>query len=109
MLVLTARDTLSDRIAGLDGGADDYLVKPFALEELTARIRALIRRHNNQSDNLLTIDELALDSTHRQVFRHGERLELTPKEYALLARLMMKAGSPRRHWLCQRKIIRRTL
>ncbi len=94
VLILTARDTLSDRIIGLDSGADDYLIKPFALEELNARIRALIRRHNNQSINLLTVDDLSLDTTHRQVFRQGELLELTPKEYALLARLMMKAGSP---------------
>ncbi|WP_294907004.1 two-component system response regulator PmrA [Tatumella sp. UBA2305] len=94
VLILTARDTLSDRIIGLDSGADDYLIKPFALEELNARIRALIRRHNNQSINLLTVDDLSLDTTHRQVFRGEELLELTPKEYALLARLMMKAGSP---------------
>lgn len=94
VLILTARDTLSDRIIGLDSGADDYLIKPFALEELNARIRALIRRHNNQSINLLTVEDLSLDTTHRQVFRGGELLELTPKEYALLARLMMKAGSP---------------
>ena len=94
VLVLTARDTLSDRIAGLDSGADDYLIKPFALEELTARIRALIRRHNNQSDNRLAVNDLLLDSTSRQIFREGERLDLTPKEYALLSRLMMKAGLP---------------
>ncbi len=94
VLVLTARDTLSDRISGLDSGADDYLIKPFALEELTARIRALIRRHNNQSDNRLIVNDLVLDVTYRQVFREGERLELTPKEYALLSRLMMKAGMP---------------
>ncbi|KFD19009.1 BasR/PmrA family transcriptional regulator [Tatumella ptyseos ATCC 33301] len=94
VLILTARDTLSDRITGLDSGADDYLIKPFALEELTARIRALIRRHNNQSDNRLIVNDLVLDVTYRQVFREGKRLELTPKEYALLARLMMKAGMP---------------
>ena len=73
VLILTARDTLTDKIAGLDVGADDYLVKPFALEELHARIRALLRRHNNQGE---------------------EELILTPKEYALLSRLMLKAGSP---------------
>ncbi|HGE1344480.1 TPA: response regulator transcription factor [Salmonella enterica subsp. enterica serovar Typhimurium] len=73
VLILTARDTLNDRITGLDVGADDYLVKPFALEELHARIRALLRRHNNQGESELT---------------------LTPKEYALLSRLMLKAGSP---------------
>lgn len=94
VLILTARDTLDDRISGLDDGADDYLVKPFALEELTARIRALIRRHHNHSVNLLTVADLQLDTTHRQVFRSGMALDLTPKEYALLARLMMKAGSP---------------
>ena len=89
VLILTARDTVEDRISGLDTGADDYLVKPFALEELNARIRALLRRHNNQGDNEMAVGNLRLNITRRLVW-----LDLTPKEYALLSRLMMKAGSP---------------
>ena len=81
VLILTARDTLSDRISGLDTGADDYLVKPFALEELNARIRALLRRHNNQADSELTNGNLRLNLTRRQVWLSEELLELTPKEY----------------------------
>ncbi len=94
VLILTARDTVSERIAGLDAGADDYLIKPFALDELLARIRALIRRHVNQGDSNIIFGELALDMTHRQIFHEGERLNLTPKEYAILSRLMLKAGNP---------------
>lgn len=94
VLILTARDTLSDRISGLDTGADDYLVKPFALEELNARIRALLRRHNNQADSELTNGNLRLNLTRRQVWLSEELLELTPKEYALLSRLLMKVGTP---------------
>ncbi|WES69900.1 two-component system response regulator PmrA [Superficieibacter sp. HKU1] len=94
VLILTARDTVGDRIAGLDTGADDYLIKPFALDELNARIRALLRRHHNQGDSELTIDNLTLNVTRRQVWLEGQLLELTPKEYALLSRLMLKAGSP---------------
>ena len=86
VLILTARDTLADRISGLDTGADDYLVKPFALEELNARIRALLRRHNNQADSELTNGNLRLNLTRRQVWLSEELLELTPKEYALLSR-----------------------
>lgn len=94
VLILTARDTVSDRITGLDTGADDYLVKPFALEELNARVRALLRRHNNQGDNEITIGDLTLNVTRRLVSLGETQLELTPKEYALLSRLMAKAGSP---------------
>lgn len=94
VLILTARDTLSDRISGLDTGADDYLIKPFALEELNARIRALLRRHNNQADSELSNGNLRLNLTRRQVWLTESLLELTPKEYALLSRLMMKVGTP---------------
>lgn len=94
VLILTARDTVNDRISGLDTGADDYLIKPFALDELNARIRALLRRHHNQGDNEITIENLTLNVTRRQVLLAGEQLDLTPKEYALLSRLMLKAGSP---------------
>ena len=94
VLILTARDTLEDRISGLDTGADDYLVKPFALEELNARIRALLRRHNNQGDNEISVGNLRLNVTRRLVWLGETALDLTPKEYSLLSRLMMKAGSP---------------
>lgn len=94
VLILTARDTVVDRITGLDTGADDYLVKPFALEELNARVRALLRRHNNQGDNEISIGDLKLNVTRRLVSLGETPLELTPKEYALLSRLMAKAGSP---------------
>lgn len=94
VLILTARDTVMDRITGLDTGADDYLVKPFALEELNARVRALLRRHNNQGDNEISIGDLRLNITRRLVSLGETSLELTPKEYALLSRLMAKAGSP---------------
>lgn len=94
VLILTARDTLDDRISGLDTGADDYLVKPFALEELNARIRALLRRHYNQGENEIKVANLRLNTTRRQVWLDEQPLELTPKEFALLSRLMQKAGSP---------------
>ncbi|HEX4501314.1 MAG TPA: two-component system response regulator PmrA [Scandinavium sp.] len=94
VLILTARDTVIDRITGLDTGADDYLVKPFALEELNARVRALLRRHTNHGDNEISVGELKLNVTRRLVSLGETQLELTPKEYALLSRLMTKAGSP---------------
>jgi len=94
VLILTARDTVEDRICGLDAGADDYLIKPFALEELNARIRALLRRQHNQGDNEITVDDLRLNVNTRQVWLAGHSMDLTPKEYALLSRLMLKAGSP---------------
>ncbi|WP_026042785.1 two-component system response regulator PmrA [Pantoea sp. A4] len=94
VLILTARDTVQERIAGLDAGADDYLIKPFSLEELLARIRALIRRHVNQGDELVQVGNLTLNMTLRQITLAGQRLDLTPKEHAILARLMLKAGNP---------------
>ncbi|MCT4703837.1 two-component system response regulator PmrA [Enterobacteriaceae bacterium H20N1] len=94
VLILTARDSVNDRIAGLDAGADDYLIKPFALDELLARIRALIRRHVNQGDSKIIFGDLVLDMTHRQIFHEEEPLNLTPKEYSILSRLLLKAGNP---------------
>ena len=94
VLILTARDTVKDRVSGLDVGADDYLVKPFALEELHARIRALLRRHNNQGESEIIVSNLTLNIGRRQVWMDGQEVILTPKEYALLSRLMLKAGSP---------------
>jgi two-component system response regulator BasR len=92
VLILTARDALEDRVKGLDSGADDYLVKPFALAELQARARALIRRYQGHSDNLLEQDDLTLNLQSQQVLLQGQPLEITPKEFALLTRLMMRIG-----------------
>ncbi|MBV9119537.1 MAG: response regulator transcription factor [Chloroflexi bacterium] len=84
ILMLTARDTVPDRVAGLDRGADDYLVKPFAVDELAARIRALLRRTHNDPDERLTYGGVVVDQGAREVFRDGETLRLTPREYDLL-------------------------
>jgi len=92
VLILTARDALEDRVNGLDSGADDYLVKPFALAELQARTRALIRRYQGQSDNLLQHDDLMLNLQTQQVLLQDQPVEITPKEFALLTRLMMRIG-----------------
>jgi two-component system response regulator MprA len=84
VLVLTARDAVSDRVAGLDAGADDYLVKPFALEELLARLRALLRRSPNGTGAVLRLGDVELDPSTREV-RRGERpIELTRTEFLLL-------------------------
>lgn len=92
VLILTARDSLDDRIKGLDQGADDYLVKPFALAELLARVRALMRRWFEKTDNALLFGGLKLDMTHNQVWLDGQELTLTRMEYAILRRLMLHAG-----------------
>ncbi|WP_058910835.1 two-component system response regulator PmrA [Entomohabitans teleogrylli] len=92
VLILTARDALEDRVSGLDAGADDYLVKPFALVELQARVRALIRRYQGQSDNLIQHDNLTLNLSSRQVLLDDMPVEVTPKEFALLTRLIMRVG-----------------
>ena len=88
VLLLTARDAIEDRVAGLDAGADDYLVKPFAFAELLARIRALLRRPPIQQASLLQVDDLALDTIRREVRRAGQLIELSPREFALLEYLM---------------------
>jgi two-component system response regulator BasR len=92
VLILTARDALEDRVGGLDAGADDYLVKPFALAELKARVRALIRRYQGRSDNLLQHGDLALNLSSLQVAVENQPVEVTPKEFALLTRLLMRIG-----------------
>lgn len=92
VLILTARDALEDRVEGLDAGADDYLVKPFALVELKARVRALIRRYQGHSDNLLQQGDISLNLSSRQVYLDNQPLEITPKEFALLTRLLMRIG-----------------
>jgi two-component system response regulator MprA len=84
ILMLTARDEVSDRVAGLDAGADDYLVKPFALEELLARLRALVRRSGNGAGEVLHFADLELDPGTREVRRGADPIELTRTEFALL-------------------------
>jgi two-component system copper resistance phosphate regulon response regulator CusR len=93
VLILTAKDSLEDRVAGLDGGADDYLVKPFALAELTARLRALLRR-GTPRESRLRLADLEVDIVRRLVTRGGRAIELKPKEYALLEFLMRNADRP---------------
>ncbi len=88
ILMLTARDALEDRVLGLDSGADDYLVKPFEMEELRARLRALLRRKSDDKSGLITIADLVLDPATHFVQRGGQPLELTSREYALLEYLM---------------------
>ena len=84
ILMLTAKDTLQDRVQGLDAGADDYLVKPFELDELLARIRALLRRTQPERTSALTFADLTLDTSTRQAMRKGRTIDLTAKEYDLL-------------------------
>ncbi len=92
VMLLTARDELSDRVQGLDAGADDYLVKPFDLPELLARIRALKRRAEGRLEEVLRLGDLALDLAHRELTCRGERVPLSPRELALTEMLMHKAG-----------------
>jgi DNA-binding response OmpR family regulator len=93
VLMLTARDTLEDKLKGFEAGADDYLVKPFALQELHARLQALYKRSHGKTDNLLTVGELTLNKSTLQVYRAGLRLELNPTCMKLLQRLMEEAPS----------------
>lgn len=93
LLMLTARDTVDDRVAGLDAGADDYLVKPFAFAELSARIRALLRRKaNDGSDDTLELEDLVLHRARREATRGNRRIDLTAREFALLEHLMKNRG-----------------
>jgi len=92
VLILTAKDTVRDRVTGLDLGADDYLVKPFAFEELLARVRALLRRSYRQKNPQIEIKDLRIDLTTQRVWRGSQEITLTPKEYALLEYLAMRAG-----------------
>jgi DNA-binding response OmpR family regulator len=92
ILILTAKDTLEDKVKGLELGADDYLIKPFEFEELQARLRALIRRDYNKKSPQLTIEDLTIDLNTQQVSRDGRLLCLTAREYALLEYLALRAG-----------------
>lgn len=92
VLLLTARDDLSDRVQGLDAGADDYLVKPFDVPELVARVRALKRRADGRVDEVLMVGDLTLDVAHRELTHRGERVRMSPREIALTQLLMQRAG-----------------
>lgn len=92
VLILTARSELNQKVKGLDAGADDYLTKPFAIEELLARVRVLLRRGSGEAAGVLQVDDLVLNPATREVTRGGKRIELTAKEYALLEYLMRNAG-----------------
>ena len=92
VLMLTARDSVDEKITGLDAGADDYLVKPFALGELSARIRVLLRRDAEQSSSIIAVGPLSLDTARHEAFNRGAQLDLTPKEFALLRYFMAHAG-----------------
>jgi DNA-binding response OmpR family regulator len=92
VLILTARDTVEDRVRGLTAGADDFLVKPFAFEELLARVQALVRRQHGQKNPRLVVGGLSIDTAARKVVRQGEPIALTPREYALLEYLAMRHG-----------------
>jgi two-component system OmpR family response regulator len=92
VLMLTARDSLEDRVRGLDTGADDYLVKPFAFAELLARLRALARRGENERPNVLEVGDLRLDPASREVRRGTHAIDLSAKEFALLETFMRRPG-----------------
>jgi len=93
VIVLTARDARGDKVAGLDAGADDYLVKPFELDELNARIRAVVRRHSGRAETTLAHGGVVLDPATRQVTRHGEPVLLSAREFAVLEALMARPGA----------------
>jgi DNA-binding response OmpR family regulator len=92
VLILTARSQTDEKVKGLDAGADDYLTKPFAIEELLARVRALLRRGAGEVTGVLQVDDLVVNPATREVTRGGQRIGLTAKEYALLEYMMRNAG-----------------
>jgi two-component system OmpR family response regulator len=92
VLLLTARDTTQDRVLGLDCGADDYLVKPFEIQELLARLRAIIRRSSGITSNIISIGEIQIDTGSHVVRRNGEAILLTAREYALVELLALRRG-----------------
>jgi len=92
VILLTAKDSISDRIEGLDAGADDYMTKPFALDELSARVRALSRRLTENRDNIYQIADLTLDIKRRVVTRAGAEIELSLREFAILEYMVRNAG-----------------
>ncbi len=92
VIMLTARDAVTDTIAGLESGADDYVTKPFVLDEVVARVRAVLRRHAPRTETLLRVADLMLDATGRRVWRGARPVELTAREFELLDCLMQHAG-----------------
>jgi two-component system, OmpR family, response regulator QseB len=92
VIMLTARDTVDDRVRGLDAGADDYLPKPFALEELKSRIRALARRSSGFASKIWSLGRLTIDTSRQQALLDEERLDLSPREFQLLIKLASRAG-----------------
>jgi DNA-binding response OmpR family regulator len=92
VLILTAKDTVEDRIKGLNLGADDYLVKPFSFQELLARVQALVRRRYQQKSPTIQLGDIEVDTTRKMVARNGTPIDLTPREYALLEYLAFRTG-----------------
>jgi two-component system response regulator QseB len=93
VLIVTARDAVADRVEGLDAGADDYLTKPFSLDELTARMRALLRRDIGREDNVLRHGDLTLDTVTHVVIHRGQAVDVSAREFALLAALLERPGA----------------
>ena len=92
VLMLTAKDTVEDRVKGLSMGADDYLIKPFAMEELVARVQALVRRGYEVKNPQIALGDLTVDTSHRVVTRNGQELDMKPREYSLLEYLLLRRG-----------------
>ena len=92
VLMLTAKDTLQDKVKGLDIGADDYLVKPFEIEELLARVRALIRRVSTEKNKIVNLGDIKIDLEKREVYRDGKSLVITPKLFCILEQLIRNRG-----------------
>jgi DNA-binding response OmpR family regulator len=93
VIVLTARDALASRVAGLDAGADDYLLKPFELDELLARMRAVMRRHAGHAASAIQVQDVVMDTSSRQVSRAGQPVLLSAREFAVLEALMLRPGA----------------